>query len=69
LLTGYAYETVASAPIVTGQTSGKTQDAALTPSGDIRNKVIRPENSRVAPLSLLALGSSGLAAWRREETT
>jgi hypothetical protein len=64
LLTGYAYETVVNAPIVTGQTSGTAEDAALTPS-----EVIRPENSRVAPLSLLALGSSGLAAWRREETT
>ena len=58
LLTGYAYETVADQPITTGQTSG-TPDAALSaPSAEV---------SSVGQLGLLAFGSAGLPAWRREE--
>ena len=59
-LTGYAYETVANQPILTGQTSGTAANASLT---------LPTENLRPAvPLALLALGSPGLAVWRREET-
>jgi hypothetical protein len=56
-LTGYAYETEANTPILTGRVSG-TADALLTP----------PTNS-LEPLNLglLALGSPGLAVRRREE--
>jgi hypothetical protein len=57
-LTGYAYETVANQPITTGQTSGTADNAA---------KAIPPETPPQFRLGLLALGSSGLAAWRREE--
>ena len=56
-LTGYAYETQANTPIIAGQTSGTFSGAVLTapaPSG------------RTALLGLLALGSPGLTAWRRE---
>lgn len=59
-LTGYAYETVANQPILTGQISstekaGSAIDAAAT--------------SRTLELGLLALGSPALALWRREETS
>ncbi len=53
-LTGYAYETVADKTITAGQT---TEDkAGLTPS------------SCFTALGALALGTDGLALWRREET-
>jgi hypothetical protein len=59
-ITGYAYETIANQPILTGQISGTAADASPT---------LPTENQRPAvPLALLALGSPGLAAWRREET-
>ena len=59
-ITGYAYETVANQPILTGQKSGTAGNASLT---------LPPENLRPAvPLALLALGSLGLAVSRREET-
>jgi hypothetical protein len=64
-LTGYAYETIANRPIITGKTKGPDEDngakqantAALTvpPSGPVM-------------LGLLALGSPGLSIWRREES-
>jgi hypothetical protein len=58
LLTGYAYETVANQPIVTGQTSGTAEESSLT----------RPASSHSnVQLGLLALGSHGLSAWRRED--
>jgi hypothetical protein len=58
LLTGYAYETVANQPILTGQVSGTAEESALTrPAGSHAN----------LQLGLLALGSHGLAAWRRED--
>jgi hypothetical protein len=56
-LTGYAYETVANQPIVAGQTSGTFESAS--------SEFPQNEHSQVQ-LGLLALGSSGLAAWRRE---
>lgn len=58
-LTGYAYETIAGRPIKAGQTHGTADGAAIESRAD----------SPTAPgLGLLALGSRGLAAWRREET-
>jgi len=53
LVTGYAYETDTNKAIATGKTSGN----------DIVGAVERPE----ATLGALALGSSGIKAWRREE--
>ena len=57
-LTGYAYETVANQPILTGQSSGTAEENALTRPAALQSEV---------QLGLLALGSSGLCAWRREE--
>lgn len=59
-LTGYAYETVANQPILTGQISGTEEESSLKPVSGSQSKV---------QLGLLALGSSGLAAWRREKRT
>jgi hypothetical protein len=58
LLTGYAYETTANKPIMAGQTA----DAA---------SLLRPESgATIAPqpasLGMLAVGYSGLNAWRKE---
>jgi len=60
VLTGYAYETVANQPILTGQVSGTAANASLT----LPTETLRP----AVPLALLALGSPGLAVWRRQET-
>jgi hypothetical protein len=57
LLTGYAYETVANKPITAGQETG-SEDASS----------IAPTKSHVSPtLAHLALGVTGLAAWRKEQ--
>lgn len=53
VLTGYAYETVANKPIISGKTSGPA---------DI-NAPMHPQ----ATLGMLAQGSVGLDAWRRDE--
>jgi len=55
-LSGYAYETVAGKPIQAGQTQGAKEDDGQT-------------SSRNIPLQLgaLALGSNGIALWRRED--
>jgi hypothetical protein len=55
LLTGYAYETEPNTPITTGKLSGTGEVGAVE----------RPE----ATLGALALGSTGLEAWRREGIT
>jgi len=53
VLTGYAYETIPGKPITTGKTSGPSEVAAT---------------EGMAPtLGLLAKGSIGLDAWRRDE--
>jgi hypothetical protein len=59
LLTGYAYETVANQPILTGQVSGTSEQSSLTPPAASQSKF---------QLGLLAEGYRGLAAWRREGT-
>jgi hypothetical protein len=52
VLTGYAYETIPGRPIITGKTSGPSEVSAT---------------ERVPPtLGLLAKGSIGLDAWRRD---
>jgi hypothetical protein len=53
VLTGYAYETVPGKAILTGRTSGT----------DVVSAVERPETT----LGVLAQGSVGLVAWRRDE--
>jgi hypothetical protein len=63
VVTGYAYETVASTPIVTGQTQG---------ADEVRPEAVAPgpwsaPARQVASLGLLARGASGMEAWRREK--
>jgi hypothetical protein len=53
VLSGYAYETVPGRPIIAGKTSGPEE----------RGAAINPGPS----LGMLALGSGGLVAWRRDE--
>jgi len=62
LLTGYAYETTPNKAIATGQTSDDASDeqAMLAPSD-------APAEAPTAKLGALALGSSGLALWRRDD--
>lgn len=57
-LTGYAYETVANTPILTGQISGTASNAAFNAPSDFHS----------ANLALLAFGSAGLNLWRRKQT-
>ena len=59
LLTGYAYETTANAPITTGKTSG-TDSASLAPT-DFGT------DASPATLGTLALGAPALSIWRREQ--
>jgi hypothetical protein len=56
LLTGYAYETVATQSIVTGQMSDTADQSA----------VASPGASQPSQLGMLALGFGGLSIWRRE---
>jgi hypothetical protein len=65
LLTGYAYETVADRPIITGETKGPgdvTDTPQLMPA-DVGLPAPKP-----ATLALLAMGSPALSIWRREES-
>ncbi len=64
LLTGYAYETVADKPIITGKTKGPddvTGTLQLKPA-DLGSSAPEP-----ATLALLAMGSQTLSIWRRME--
>jgi len=56
-LTGYAYETEANTPILTGQISGTAERSSLLQQGT------GPHPN----LGLLALGAPALSLWRREE--
>lgn len=60
ILTGYAYETQADTPIVTGQTSGSAK--AASPGSPAWA-------SEPVTLGMLALGAPGLSPWRREESS
>ncbi len=56
-ITGYAYETIPGNAILAGATSGTAEVAGLR----------APTTSREASLGMLAVGSSGLSIWRKEE--
>ena len=58
LLTGYAYETAAGKAITTGDIGGAEEHTA---------SALPADSTSVSHLDLLALGSRGLEAWRREE--
>jgi len=63
LLTGYAYETVPTQPIIAGQIKGSDEESNLGPEA-----VLAAPAPKAAPLGLLAFGSRGLSMWRREES-
>lgn len=56
LLTGYAYETIANKPIVTGKTKGANAGVPANPSEN---------DPEPATLGALARGAAGLGSWRR----
>lgn len=62
-LLGYAYETGANTAILTGATSGP-EETSKNNSSDAQPSALSPAP---ASLGLLAQGSSGLAAWRRND--
>jgi hypothetical protein len=64
-LTGYAYETIANKPIITGKTKGPDEDNGIKPANATALTV--PPSEPVM-LGLLALGAPGLSIWRREES-
>jgi len=77
VLTGWAYETVPGKSIVAGETNGPDEISAreINTTG-LDKPVVQRQNSPAYPLpareaatlGVLALGSSGLHVWRREET-
>jgi hypothetical protein len=61
-LTGFAYETIPDKPIIAGATTdGDDNNLPATPAA-----LVVP-STRPASLGILAMGSSGLAAWRRQD--
>jgi hypothetical protein len=63
VIEGYGYETVPNKPIKTGAISGPVAETMLPKASD----QLAWEAPKVASLGMLALGSSGMTAWRREE--
>jgi len=63
VLTGYAYETAANKPIITGATSGPGEVGAV----DDRLPNMSSPSPGLPTLGLLAKGCLGLDAWRRDQ--
>lgn len=63
VITGYAYETVANTPIVTGDTGDADKAAPQASAPEILNTPAQP----AASLGALARGASALAVWRRND--
>jgi hypothetical protein len=59
VINGFAYETIADKPILTGTANGPVEHAAAT--------TLDFPPMRLATLGMLARGSRGLTIWRREE--
>jgi hypothetical protein len=68
ILTGYAYETIPGKSVKAGQTKEAADDGAneLSVSASLTHST---PAKQPATLSLLALGSTGLSIWRREQLT
>lgn len=64
-LTGYAYETIPSKPIIAGRTKGPVEADSVSPADPAIVSAPTPE---LASLGLLAMGSPGLSIWRRKES-
>jgi hypothetical protein len=69
-LTGYAYETIANKPIITGNIVGDSKgEDEIESHIEQRNPAsLNTPTPEPATLGLLALGSPGLSIWRREES-
>jgi hypothetical protein len=64
-LTGYAYETIANKPIVTGETKGPSETANLRqPAASAFSAPVRMP----ATVGMLALGWPALSIWRRRDS-
>jgi hypothetical protein len=63
LLTGYAYETVANKPIVTGRRKGGAEEPVV--ASEMRSDVRKVSPRGLASLGLLARGSLGSDGWRQ----
>jgi hypothetical protein len=65
-LTGYAFETIAGKPIITGSTNGphEMDNIVEPPDSASRTTPLRQPTT----LGMLALGAPGLSIWRREES-
>jgi hypothetical protein len=64
LLTGYAYETIPGKPIIAGNIVGETKVGGGIDEANASRTSRVPSRPN---LGVLALGSSGLSIWRREE--
>jgi hypothetical protein len=63
-LTGYAYETDANKPIISGDTGGaKVSHEISSPTSEML--VTSHPNPEASTLGALSLGASGLSIWRR----
>jgi len=65
IITGYAYETVPGKSIVTGRTEGPEDEVSVEQPNPPSLGAVAPKQRS---LGLLAMGSSGLSIWRREES-
>jgi len=68
ILTGYAYETTANKPIVTGNIVGDTkeEDEIESHTGRPNPTSLNAPTPQPATLGALAMGARGLSIWRRE---
>jgi len=65
IITGYAYETIPGKPIITGKTEGTDDEVSVE---QLNPASLGTPTARHGSLGLLAMGSSGLSIWRREES-
>jgi hypothetical protein len=65
IITGYAYETIPDEPIITGRTEADDEVGVEQLNPASLGALTLGQRS----LGLLAMGSSGLSIWRREEAT
>jgi len=65
-LTGYAYETIANRPIITGKTTGTDDVEQYEARASLTSPI--PDPPQPASLGMLALGAEGVSLWRRKES-
>jgi hypothetical protein len=63
-LTGYAYETIPNKPIIAGKTEGPDESSV----DEANPATLNEPTLQPSSLGLLAMGATGLPAWRREES-